>query len=327
MSAPPPLQIPPGIQDDDRGSAIIVIFWVQASVAMAVVAARFWARISIKTVGVDDWLMLFTLFLFVCWTSALTYSATLGGFRHIYFLTPTQGRAILKINYIIQVVIVFAYTTGKAAVGFLVLRIMGPNSFYRKWLIYGIMILTFVVGSLDCIFTYVQCENILADVVLACVPGTIIYGLNMELKKRISLCILLGLGLVAAVCGIIKTNFLAALSSRADLTWATYNLIVWSGAELFVIIVCGSIPPLKTFWDRFVAKKGYLSYGSRKKQERHNSDNSGMNSYEIKSSKEDPSIMSQSTPLAPGRALRPNQIKTTTDISVDYDTMRDHEMV
>ena len=36
----------------------------------------------------------------------------------------------------------------------------------------------------------------LADVVFACVPVTIIYGLNMDLKKRISLCVLLGLGLV-----------------------------------------------------------------------------------------------------------------------------------
>lgn len=59
MSGPP--QIPPGILDQDRGSAIIVIFWIQASVAMAIVAARFWARILIKSVGIDDWLMLFTL--------------------------------------------------------------------------------------------------------------------------------------------------------------------------------------------------------------------------------------------------------------------------
>ncbi len=44
---------------------------------------------------------------------------------------------------------------------------------------------------------------------------------------------------------------------------ATYDLIVWSGAELFVILVCGSIPPLKTLWDRFIAKQGYMTYGNK----------------------------------------------------------------
>lgn len=36
----------------------------------------------------------------------------------------------------------------------------------------------------------------------------------------------------------------------------TYNLFAWSGAELFVIIVCGSIPPIKPVYDRFYGKCG-----------------------------------------------------------------------
>lgn len=42
----------------------------------------------------------------------------------------------------------------------------------------------------------------------------------------------------------------------------TYDLLVWSGSELFVIIVCGSIPPLKPYWDRFLSGKKPNSYGS-----------------------------------------------------------------
>jgi hypothetical protein len=55
------MQIPAGTENQDRGSAIMLIFWIQASVAMAIVATRFVARMLIKSVGVDDWLMLFTL--------------------------------------------------------------------------------------------------------------------------------------------------------------------------------------------------------------------------------------------------------------------------
>ena len=51
----------------------------------------------------------------------------------------------------------------------------------------------------------------------------------------------------------------------------TYNLYVWSGAELFVIILCGSVPPTKPVYDRYFGKplaaslkgsSGYQRYGS-----------------------------------------------------------------
>ncbi|KAI9644383.1 hypothetical protein NHQ30_007740 [Ciborinia camelliae] len=38
----------------------------------------------------------------------------------------------------------------------------------------------------------------------------------------------------------------------------TYNLVMWSGAENFVVLVCGSVPALKTLYDRyFTTPKGY----------------------------------------------------------------------
>lgn len=44
--------------------------------------------------------------------------------------------------------------------------------------------------------------------------------------------------------------------SRADISKGeTYNLFAWSGAELFVIIVCGSIPPMKPIFDLLFTNK------------------------------------------------------------------------
>lgn len=37
-----------------------------------------------------------------------------------------------------------------------------------------------------------------------------------------------------------------------------YPAVVWSGSEIFVIIICGSIPSLKPLWDRYVSKKRAL---------------------------------------------------------------------
>ena len=56
------------------------------------------------------------------------------------------------------------------------------------------------------------------DVVLAVLPVTIFYGLALGFRRKLGLSVLLGLGLIAAICGIIKTKFLAALNARSDLT-------------------------------------------------------------------------------------------------------------
>ena len=47
----------------------------------------------------------------------------------------------------------------------------------------------------------------------------------------------------------------------------TYNLYAWSGSELFVIMVCGSIPPIKPLYDFIFDSKshrhrGYAPHGS-----------------------------------------------------------------
>lgn len=106
----------------------------------------------------------------------------------------------------------------------------------------------------------------LIDVLLAVLPVTIFYNLSLSLSKKLGLCALLGLGLIAGVCGIIKTKFLASLNARSDLTCKsfppqlrkyscshvsgdTFDLFAWSAAEFFVIIVCGSIPPIRPLYE------------------------------------------------------------------------------
>ena len=42
----------------DRGSSIVPLVWVQAAVASVLVALRFYARIKIRSLGLDDWTML-----------------------------------------------------------------------------------------------------------------------------------------------------------------------------------------------------------------------------------------------------------------------------
>ncbi|TVY88369.1 hypothetical protein LAWI1_G008055 [Lachnellula willkommii] len=133
-------------------------------------------------------------------TVFVTKLALIGGARHVYYLTKEEIPNAAKWSWISQPWGVFLFAPGKAAVAFLILRIMGPNTFWRKWFL-------------------------------------------------------------AAMFSGIKIRYIIDLSSRGDFTWGAYNLQAWTGAEAFIMIVCGNIPPLQPLWDRFVTHKLDSNYG------------------------------------------------------------------
>lgn len=52
----------------------------------------------------------------------------------------------------------FSYVTGKAAVGYLILRVMGNRFVWQKWTIWAAIILTFLLNSVNIILTFAQCD-------------------------------------------------------------------------------------------------------------------------------------------------------------------------
>lgn len=86
--------------------------------------------------------------------------------------------------------------------------------------------------------------NTFADASLAIIPATIFWQLNSTTTEKVQLTIVFGLNILTSICSGIKTQYLVELANRTDQTWATYNIFVWVTGELFLMIVCGSIPTL-----------------------------------------------------------------------------------
>lgn len=61
-------------------------------------------------------------------------------------------------------------------------------------------------------------ENIVADAILAVIPITFLAKLNMPTKKKIYASVLMGLGLMATVCGAVKTSELGSIGGDPDFT-------------------------------------------------------------------------------------------------------------
>lgn len=69
--------------------------------------------------------------------------------------------------------------------------------------------------------------------------------------------------LSSGVFGIVKTTLSNTLAVREDVSWQLVPLYGWAGSEVFINMVCGSLPTLKPLYERIVNKKPLRSSGAR----------------------------------------------------------------
>ncbi len=96
--------------------------------------------------------------LFVILASFTTHLASIGGCRHLFYLSPQQQLQAVKYNWISQPWGIFGFATGKISVALLILRILGPSTIWRKWILYGCMASVFIINAIGSILTFVQCN-------------------------------------------------------------------------------------------------------------------------------------------------------------------------
>lgn len=87
--------------------------------------------------------------------------------------------------------------------------------------------------------------NSTSDLVLTILPVMIIRNLNMELRTRIALCVVLGLSVLAMIACIVKTVELRSLGDRVDFTYNTANFVIWFTIEEYIVIIAASIPTIR----------------------------------------------------------------------------------
>ncbi|KAG8161510.1 hypothetical protein KVR01_008497 [Diaporthe batatas] len=288
MSSHMPNPLPP---DQNRGPQMMGMFWTMVAISTMMVALRFYARFRIKSIGWDDWAMLMAQLLFVLGNSFATYWVHNGGGRHVWYLSENQTLLAGKWAYISQVPIILTYAFGKTSIALLTLRFIGSISMWRKSLLSFIIGAEFVVNILTFILIFLQCTpshalwtkvegascwpsyivrncnhfsrawNFFVDILLAILPVSFVYKLNLRLHKKIALAGLLSLGLVAALCGGIKWQYENDLTDPSDFTWNGYNIMMWSEAEAFILISAGCVPTLLPLWERYVTHTRDTSYG------------------------------------------------------------------
>ncbi|RKF71974.1 hypothetical protein GcC1_096007 [Golovinomyces cichoracearum] len=96
-----------------------------------------------------------------------------------------------------------------------------------------------IPSNLLCTLTIVHAAiGTLADFILAVVPTTIIYNLSIPIPSKITICLLLSLGVLSGVANIVRTSYILSTSMENGLLYATSYVSIWSLVESGTAVIC-----------------------------------------------------------------------------------------
>jgi hypothetical protein len=92
----------------------------------------------------------------------------------------------------------------------------------------------------------------IGDWTFGILPAFLVSGLNMNLRTKVSVALLLSLANVGSVATLIRVKAIHQLSTSSDFLFATVDLVIWSSIELGIAIIAASIatyrPLFRTFF-------------------------------------------------------------------------------
>jgi len=268
--------------------AVIISFLILSWVT---VLARCWVRIKmIKAFALDDWFTVLTLLLFTIYTGVVFVGVYWGCGRHMRDLTTYQRINAMHAWYYGEIFYILTATCLRFAVGAFLLRVAVRKS--HRNIVFGCIAINIVFNLYYLFFTIFQCTplngfwlrmgglrhvkchtNIAVDStyassvvsafidwVFGLLPIAIIWDLHINMRKKIALGIVMGLGAVASAAPLIRIPYTTTLSHSEDFLWSTTDVAIWSYVEPGVGLVVISLVALRPLFNSLF--KGLSIYGT-----------------------------------------------------------------
>ncbi|KAJ5767788.1 hypothetical protein N7533_000371 [Penicillium manginii] len=290
----------------------------------------------------------------------VTVSVIYGIGTHDNVLSENDIIQALKWGWINQLLGLFATSFGKMAIVAFLQQIHGPEHRERVIVLWFLAISNLVVNAITVGMVLTQCtpleklwdfsvpgacdgldrnEHIayfqgswsaLCDLLLALYPIVFLWTVKLEMRVKIGLCVLMGVGVIACVCSILKTTLgLTALGNGEDLTYNLARLIIWNETEKWAVIIVACIPPIRPLFISLF-RKVTTSTKSRSAQTNGNGRSQELHSFS-QGSKSAPRVRHMSPALSRAKeseenilAMEDGAIIKTTDISLTYENGEAH---
>ncbi|PYI32236.1 hypothetical protein BP00DRAFT_341944 [Aspergillus indologenus CBS 114.80] len=281
---------------DDKGPTILIVLWTLTGLTTVVVTGRMYIRAGLlHNLGVDDWLIVFSLLMGLVYCILTTINVRLGFGKHAWLLSATTVEHATFLNCLSFLFGIVSFTVPKLAVTAMLNRILNASHIQRVCL-WTLSTLAAIVSGVCIIILFTMCDppralwqtslvaegkatckNVwmlidyaiftgalsgLVDLALAIYPSTVLMKLHMSLRKRLALCAALGLGSVATAMAIIKCTQLIGLADQEDYTYGTADLIIWTNIESNIVIIASCIPTLQPFLEVMLGNRTASSYNN-----------------------------------------------------------------
>ncbi|KAB8202664.1 hypothetical protein BDV34DRAFT_200617 [Aspergillus parasiticus] len=106
-------------------------------------------------------------------------------------------------------------------------------------------IIPFAIQNTSIVKFLADCFHILVPCTAASMSSRVLFSKELRLPVKTGLCVLMGLGVIACICSIVKTTYLRVLSKTENVTYYLSQLITWNETEMWVILIVGCIPPIR----------------------------------------------------------------------------------
>ncbi|KAH4924788.1 hypothetical protein HBI70_096550 [Parastagonospora nodorum] len=294
LGTPLPLQ-PPEYMAENHAPHLRAIEGYLFTLSMSVILMRLYIRIFIlKKFGWDDWMMVASGVMCITCFAIFIHVIHLGLGRHIEAFPPENFLPFFRIMYFYSIAIILAYSFIKLSIGFFLLRLVD----YTRWRPFLIgmqifIILFTIVSTFSIIFQCIPVQagydyslrppygtakcynqnifrnigvfnssiNIATDLIFALLPIPMVWRLQLNLRTRIGLAIVLSLGLFASAVAIYKTPMQYNFFKQPDFSGNGAGYYVWQQVEMHVGIQAACLPTLKPLFASFFGRFRGLTKG------------------------------------------------------------------
>ena len=115
-------------------------------------------------------------------------------------------------------------------------------------------------------YTAVAC---ITDWTFAILPAILVKGLQMNSREKVSVVLILSMGVLASIASIARIPYVSAMANRDDFLYAVSDTAIWTGVEIGLGVLAACCATLRPLLRQLLPSLGFLSSGGRSRSTTH----------------------------------------------------------
>ncbi|KAK7428309.1 hypothetical protein QQZ08_005206 [Neonectria magnoliae] len=274
VGAMPP---PEGVTPDFDGSSplqriVVIVNACTFALATVTLALRLYcASVIVRRLDWDIPLIILSWAGSLAFFIAIILAIPSGFGKHLWDVRASDVEGYLNLLLVLGLTYVWPPTFTKLAILVLYHRII-PNFGFRltiyavaaSLVVYTLVTTILLAGPCEplkpgtgtCIVNLTISQavfNIVSDIIIIVLPIPTIHRLNMRLKQKITIGLLLALGSAVVVVSCIRFGYVQKMEKNPDITWTQALASLWSCIEMNTGIICNCLAQMKPFVRKHIA--------------------------------------------------------------------------